>query len=88
LTDNQWHHIAVAFSDDGSPNVNELLLYVDGQLEAIGGISPQQITTAITEDVRIGNYGSSARYFQGLIDDVRIYDRPLRAAEILKLSQK
>ena len=86
LTDNQWHHIVVTFSDDGSPDVNELLMYVDGQLEARVGVLPQQINTVATEDVQIGNYGSSSRYFQGLIDDVQIYDRALSAPEIEELA--
>ena len=82
LTDNRWHHVAVAFSDDGSPNVNEIQLYVDGQLETIGGISPQQVNTAATQDVQIGGYAVGPRYFQGIIDDVRIYSRALNAQEI------
>jgi hypothetical protein len=38
LTDNQWHHIAVVLADDGSPDISEARLYVDGQLETTGGV--------------------------------------------------
>jgi len=30
VTDNTWHHVAAVWSDDGSPDVGDTLLYVDG----------------------------------------------------------
>jgi hypothetical protein len=87
LTDNQWHHIAVALYDDGSPNISEARLYVDGQLETTGGILACAVNTAAVQDVQLGVFTVSPLYFRGLIDDVRIYDRALSAAEIAKVSQ-
>jgi hypothetical protein len=37
--------------------------------------------------VHVGVYYGLLRYFNGLIDDVRIYDRALSAAEIAALAQ-
>ena len=82
LTDNQWHHIAVALANDGSPEVSEIQLYVDGRLEAIDTVLTHPINTAATQDVRIGAYATSPRYFQGLIDDIWLFDKALTDAEI------
>ena len=82
LTDDQWHYIAVVLEDDGSPQVNEIQLYVDGQLETIGDVLTHPVNTAATQDVRIGAYAVSPRYFRGQIDDVRIYDRAINAQVI------
>jgi hypothetical protein len=45
VTDGQWHHVAVVLNGDGTPNVNELLLYVDGNLEAIHNSQATAINT-------------------------------------------
>jgi hypothetical protein len=86
VTDNQWHHVAAVLADDGTPNVNEIQLYVDGQLQATTVSSAQAINTAAAADVLLGAYdnaGAKSGYFKGLIDDVRIYDRALNPDEIL-----
>jgi len=89
LTDNRWHHIAVVLPDAPTPTVGDIRLYVDGQPETVGQVNTPGLTidTAATEDVRIGVYGiGTPRYFKGLIDDVRVYDRALSAWEISKLA--
>ena len=87
LTDGAWHHIAVALKDDGSPDISEAKLYVDGQLETTGAVTPRAVNTGTTEDVRIGVYPGLLRYFKGLIDDVRIYGTTLSDAQIKALFQ-
>jgi hypothetical protein len=85
VTDNQWHHVAAVLVDDGTPNVNEIKLYVDGLLQAVTVSSAQAINTAIASDVLLGacdNAGAKGFYFNGLMDEVRIYDRSVTAAEI------
>ena len=85
MTDDGWHHVAAVLENDGTPNLNEVKLYVDGVEEAVpgGGVA---INTLYSKNVKIGVYGSSAKYFKGLIDDVRIYDRALTEAEIQVLA--
>ncbi|MCP3696224.1 MAG: hypothetical protein GY917_28765, partial [Planctomycetaceae bacterium] len=65
-------------------------LYVDGQLNAEMSYSPGPATT--DSSMLIGKElhsnhpdGSGQRFFQGEVDDVRIYDRPLSASEVAKL---
>jgi len=85
LTDGAWHHVAAVLDNDGSPNLNEIKLYVDGTEEAVP-ITSIAINTVYSDVVKIGIYGTTAKYFNGLIDDVRIYDRPLTQTDIDELA--
>ncbi len=89
INDNTWHHVTVVLANDGSPDILEAQLYVDGQLETISSFVDEPINTGLTEDVQIGVYFAAnfPRYFQGSIDDVRIYDRALTPDEISLLAQ-
>jgi tetratricopeptide (TPR) repeat protein len=81
----QWHHIAASY--DGS----ELQLYADGQpwgkpVSHTGSISPmlgRSFVAIGSEDGRTGGgNGIQGRYFNGLIDEVDIFNRALSASEI------
>ena len=87
LTDNQWHHIAVVLANDGSLDISEARLYVDGQLETTGGVLAYPINTGGIQDVQLGVFTPLPVYFNGLMDDVRIYSRALTDAEITALAQ-
>jgi hypothetical protein len=85
VTDNQWHHVAAVLADDGTPNVNEIKLYVDGQLQAATVSSAQAINTVAAANVLLGacDYaGTKGFYFNGLMDEIRIYNRSVTAEEI------
>ncbi|MHC4455001.1 MAG: LamG-like jellyroll fold domain-containing protein, partial [Planctomycetota bacterium] len=75
VNDDNWHHVAVVVDDVELPNLHDdVRLYQDGKLAEIhdiGLLDLWSINTGNDLDVRIG------RRFKGLIDDVRIYDRPL-----------
>jgi len=86
LADNQWHHVAVTWSNDGTPNVTDAKLYVDGNEEAISSSKSQTINTQANFDVKLGATLGGVVPFSGLIDDVRIYNRALSAAEIMNLA--
>jgi hypothetical protein len=81
VRDDQWHHVAAVLVDDGSPNVTEITLYLDGQPEAISAQLDEPIDTG-SGVVRIGEAPWHDRPFTGLIDDVRIYDKALTQEEI------
>ena len=85
VRDGNWHHVAVVLDSDGSPNVNEIELYVDGTEEAVPSDS-QSINTLRARKVKIGLFSYSPVYFNGWLDDVRIYNRPLGHAEITALA--
>jgi len=82
LRDDQWHHVAAVLSDDGTPDVTEISLYVDGEQELISANQSTAIDTAASGNVRIGEAPWHNRPFTGLIDDVRIYNKPLTQDEI------
>ena len=93
VTDGNWHHVAAVLEDDGSPDVSEIKLYVDGNLETIGYFNPQQIDTGNVAGVLIGartsGYWFNPFYpiasFNGLMDEVRVYDSALTAQSIWQL---
>jgi hypothetical protein len=84
LRDDRWHHVVAVFETDETPDVTDIRLYVDGVQETISAEQSQAIDTAIDGRVIIGKspWSTSAYYFEGWIDDVRIYDRVLSGAEV------
>ena len=75
LKDGQWHLVAVTY--DGS----SIRLYADGK--EIGKAAVKgPLDRAGSSPAYIGSSGGSSEFFAGGIDDVRIYDRALSAAEI------
>lgn len=78
--DNQWHHLAAVVQKAELPNLyDDVKLYKDGtlaEIHDIGLLDLWPIETGSKLDVRIG------RRFNGLIDDLRIYDRALSEDEI------
>ncbi|MHC4356257.1 MAG: LamG domain-containing protein, partial [Planctomycetota bacterium] len=82
IADGRWHHVAVTFEDDGTPDVLDTLLYVDGQLEATAASADEPVNTADTGVVRIGESPWHNQPFAGVIDDARVYDKVLTAEEI------
>ena len=85
VCDGQWHHVVAVFANDGTPDIAETRLYVDGAEETIGLSMSAVPDTVAYSDVLIGSGGTT--YFDGLIDDVRIYDSALSAEEVRRLYQ-
>ncbi len=78
VNDGKWHHAAGVY--DGV----RISLYIDGKLDNYEDASGQ--INANDHPVLIGeNAGSEGREWNGLIDDVRIYNRGLAEEEIKKL---
>jgi hypothetical protein len=87
VRDGEWHHAASVIIDDGSPDATEILQYLDGVPEATSAVLDEPINTSATRPVWIGE-GHHNRPFPGMIDDVRIYNRALTAAEIKALAAR
>ncbi len=81
-----WAHVGFVFDGSQVGNANRLKMYLDGnQLDVNQGAGnvPTSLTSGGTATVKIGKFGGSlTRYFNGLIDDVRIYNRALTQSEI------
>ncbi|KAA3598384.1 MAG: T9SS C-terminal target domain-containing protein [Calditrichaeota bacterium] len=72
VADGKWHHVAFTFEDDGSPDVTDVKLYVDGNLETITVSADEPINTSGSGNLQIAK-DPTGRYFGGLIDEVRIW---------------
>lgn len=88
IADNQWHHIAVVWENDGSPNIIDARLYVDGQLQEIPAKAGSVVKTALNHQLRIG--ANKPLGLVGLkktrIDNLKVYRRALHNYEIVDLA--
>jgi hypothetical protein len=75
---NTWSHIAFTF--DKTLPVNQIKAYVNGVLKATGTRTTDVPTS--TDPLYIGNRVDLTRTFDGLIDEVCIYNRALSEDEI------
>lgn len=75
-----WQHLALTWEND--PNDSQLKLYINGALNALRyDMGPVYGTTAGSQKFMIG-CGTKNSYWDGSIDDVRVYSRSLDASEI------
>ncbi len=90
VCDGEWHHVAAVLDSDGSPDVSDVMLYVDGLLDPVGSSKAMEIYTDVysgrTRGLTIGAWEPFGSYFEGVIDEVRIYDRALSDDEIAALA--
>jgi hypothetical protein len=87
LTDDLWHHVAVT---SGGSATDQIVLYVDGMIETIGEIVSEPINTLPRATVKLGVFQllyMEGSYFNGLIDDARIYNRALSLQEIWSIAK-
>ena len=85
ISDGEWHFVTSIFS---GTNATDIEHYIDGKLEIPSGSQLQTVNTDVVsgDPVTIGSrFGTSPRFFDGDIDDVRIYNRALSVTEICKL---
>jgi len=80
VTANQWTHIAVSY--DGA----RVVFYIDGQADPVNAQFAFNQGTVRDEALLLGaNYPGAEAYFDGLIDEVRLYSRALSQNEIQDL---
>lgn len=79
LRDGAWHHMAVVLPNDGTPNVNEAILYIDGAAETTSASVAQAVNTSNTDLYLGGSRVSSADL---CIDEFRIIPRAMTPAEV------
>ena len=89
LNDGTWHFVCSILPENSS-NISNVIHYFDGARDGVSSADLKGIITKLNNPFRIGrriNISNSVRdrFFSGLIDDVRIYDRALSAAEVQAL---
>jgi len=79
VLDGQWHHVVVVRAGTGNNRV-----YVDGVSKTLTTNTENLANPSIALNTRIGmqQVTGDSRYFNGIIDEVRIYNRSLSAQEI------
>jgi hypothetical protein len=80
IIDGEWHHIAGVLNRSD----NIIYLYVDGELKNQTDVTGLGTISEPT-NLKIGHLYTSYKY-TGYVDDVRIYDQPLSAGDILALN--
>lgn len=76
---NAWNHIAVVLN-----GTTTATLYLNG-VAVSGAMSNNAVPNVISANLGIGatDYGSGTRFFNGLIDEVKVYNRALSAQELV-----
>ena len=77
VADDTWHHVVGTF--DGS----RLTLYVDGVEDGTAVIGANSLST--THTLRFGTGRQGGFFYDGLLDEVRIWNRGLSAAEVAEV---
>ena len=80
VIDNQWHLLTGVYD---SSNV---ILYLDGSsVNSTPAPGVTMSSTAYSFEIGGNTNGNTYHYFNGSIDDVRVYDRALSATEVVNL---
>lgn len=81
LTDDQWHHLAVAFDRSG-----DMVMYQDGaEVGRVGMAGVGSIDNG--NPISIGKVNATEYPYAGVLDDVMVFNRVLSQAEIAGLMQ-
>lgn len=78
VNDTNWHHFVVVNNRSGNG-----LVYKDGVLTATGSISAYNVDLSTSAPFVVGVNSSSTP--NGLVDDVRLYNRALSASDVVTL---
>ncbi len=88
-TDNLWHFYAVSYDSLVSNDLTAVTYYIDGIVQSsfcynYGNTMP--INTGLGNPITIGYLSTNdTRYFNGSLDEVRLYNRTLSSAEIMAI---
>ena len=74
-----WYHVAAVYND------TDMRIYIDGVLDSNGANNPKAYTSGINDGTAafmVGNRASTAAPYDGLIDDVGIFDTALSSTDV------
>jgi hypothetical protein len=80
VADNKWHHIAVVFNQDA---FNYVTLYIDGATDN-ANFNNQGWNWVTAQEIELGcsHDTNSWQPYNGMLDDVRLYNRQLDSSEV------
>jgi len=79
VSTNVWTHVCVSYSLNGAS------LYLNGTPITVITIGTPNATPVSGQVVNIGGYANVTNFFNGLIDDVMIYNTALTPSEVLEI---
>lgn len=82
LNDNAWHYFVFVRES------NVLKIYVNGSLDSTKTVPSQSVSSSAALFLGANHVDQTAQNFIGAMDELRIYNRALSAAEILTLSSR
>ncbi len=83
--DGRWHQATVVY--DGSKTIAGVTIYVDGERQATTDADSASFAGSLTSTThfQIGSRETTNQLFNGMLDDVRFYNRALSATEAKRL---
>jgi len=82
-----WHHYAVNYdSQNGTRIYKDAKIYAT-QRSSVGGSVTSALPSSVQAPFMLGAAESNSEYFDGSLDEVRVYNRPLSAEEIQALAR-
>jgi hypothetical protein len=91
VSDGTWHHVVVTY--DGGETVSSIDIYVDGELDGVGTnidtLGGASVATTGTFKIGTNTHNVSVvEFFDGDIDDARVYNRVLSPTEVAQIYNK
>lgn len=83
VNDGNWHHVACVYDPNATDKIS---LYVDGSLDTAGNITTS--VTTIASNMVIGRRVDNTNYWDGNIDEVRVWNFAKTAAQLASLYQQ
>ena len=80
IVNNTFYHVIITYDGNGTPSISTVKFYIDGLIKT-NDITNTGTGYGSNNMIRIG--GTSGKYFQGVIDEIRIYD-DIKSAEWIK----
>jgi regulation of enolase protein 1 (concanavalin A-like superfamily) len=87
INDGQWHHVVLTVAANAPISYPNVAVYVDGRDDSQMTTDPDTFNLTASVDLTIGRrQTNSDRAIPAVLDDVRLYDKVLTAAEITALT--
>ncbi len=86
ITNGVWYHVVATYK--GTTSFSGLKLYVNGELQNAGTVGTFNVfESGAGEQLYIGQKGDGTEFFNGEVDEIKIFDFDLDQQEVLNLYQ-